>query len=451
MRDPRDDLFESAKLRFAMIVLCFFSSRTPLLAQNSTDGLSESPKSAAEIFRSRIVPLLKSPEKSSCRECHLRGVELSDFLAEDQQQTFVNLRARGWIDVEHPENSKLLEFIQRHSGESSALIQRVRQAELSAMKNWIAAAVLEPELLSQPLPAENDLSLPTEFIRHTRQDQVVARFNEAIWSQLSRCASCHSPERNQQQVKKHGEQMSWIVPREPGLTLELLVARKLIDLEHPEQSELRTKPLVLVEHGGGPKFVIGGQTDRSWLAFLQDYGKLVQGELSSTDKLPKVLERRSWLSEMQLKITDFPESWKGRLLAVSLHPKNTDGTWSDIPIAIGDSPVNRRQLVWQHTLTVFQGVDSKTSATEWAKPLSAADAIPPARYQLRLRLGSLAVNEDFKPVQESGQSTPLVLVATSELDAPWPPGYQPPKILSFTALEQVQDPVSHGETEKKNP
>ncbi len=440
MLDRMHSLLGSTSHQRTLIVLCLFLLQSPLPAQDSTNGLSESRKSAADIYRTRIVPLLKSPEKSSCSECHMRGVELSDFLADDPQQTFVNLRARGWIDVEHPENSKLLEFIQRHSEDSSPLIKRVREAELSAMTNWITAAVQEPDLLSQPLPAETDLELPTEFIRHTRHDQIEARFSEAIWSQLSRCASCHSPERNQQQVKKHGEQMSWIVPRRPGLTLALLVERKLIDLENPEQSELRTKPLVLVEHGGGPKFVIGGQTDRKWLAFLKDYAKLVQGELSSKDALPSAPERRSWLSEMQLKITDFPESWKGRLLAVSLHAKNAVGTWSDIPIATGDNPVSRKQLVWQHTLTVFQAVDSKTTATEWAKPLSAAEAIPPGRYQLRLRLGRLVVNEDFKPVEESTPSAPLVLVATSEIDAPWPPGYQPPKILSFKALEQAQDP-----------
>ncbi len=440
----------STLLLLGMIVLCWFPSRSPLSAQDSKDGLSQNRPSAADIYQSRIVPLLKSPEKSSCSECHLQGIELSDFLADDQQQTFANLRARGWIDVEHPENSKLLEFIQRHTQESSPLIQRVREAELNAMKSWIAAAVLEPELLSQKLPAENDLELPTEFIRHTRQDQIIARFSEAIWSQLSRCANCHSPERNQQQVKKHGTQMSWIVPRQPGLTLALLVERKLIDLDHPEQSELRTKPLLLVEHGGGPKFVIGGQTDRSWLAFLKDYAKLVQGELSRSDKLPKAPERRSWLSEMQLKVTDLPESWKGRLLVISLHPKNGDGTWSDIPIAIGDSPVNRRQLVWQQSLTVFQAVDSKMGAREWANSLSATEAIPPARYQLRLRLGRLVVNEDFKPVEEDGESTSLVLVATSELDAPWPPGYQPPKIISFTSLEQVKDPSGSSEIQRNS-
>ncbi len=406
-----------------------------LAAQDAKDDTDEASNSATAIFQSRIVPLIKSPEKSSCSECHLQGVELSDFLARDQKQTFANLRARGWIDIDHPEKSKLLEFIRRHAEDSSPLIQRVRQAEEDALKKWIMAAVREPELLNEPLPAGNDLELPLEFIRHTRQDHVVDRFCEAIWSQLSRCANCHSPERNQKQVRKNGQQMSWIVPRDPAATLSLLVERKLIDLEGPEQSELRTKPLGLVEHGGGPKFVIDGQTDRKWLSFLEDYSKIVRGKLTKTDKLPTVPDRRSWLSEMQIRITDFPESWKGRLIALSMHSKNSDGTWCEDPIATGDSPIQSQQLVWQQSLTVFQSVDPNENAN-WAKPLSAADAIPSGHYQLRIHLGRLVVDEKLIAVEEPFPSVPLVLVATSEIEAPWPSGYQPPKILSFTAMRQ---------------
>lgn len=426
-------------LSASSILLASISQVALVAAQESVSPAAEVTNTAAEIFQSRIVPLLQSPEKSSCSECHLQGVELRDFLAHDQKQTFANLRARGWIDVEQPEKSKLLEFISRHTNVSTPMIQRIRATESEALKKWIVAAVREPELLKEPLPLENDLELPLEFIQHARTDQIVARFCEAIWSQLSRCASCHSPERNQQQVKKNGQQMSWIVPRDPAATLSLLVERKLIDWEDPEQSELRTKPLGLVKHGGGPKFVIGDQTDRKWLSFLEDYSKLKQGKLTKTDKLPTVPDRRSWLSEMQLKITDFPEAWKGRLLTLSLHPKNADGTWNDNPVATSDSPVNRKQLVWQHPLTVFQSVDPHKDETEWSKPLTAADAITPGRYQLRLHLGRLVVDEESRPINEIGPPSPLVLVATSELNAPWPPGYQPPKILSFIEMQQIQD------------
>lgn len=412
------------------LATCFSIATAQLAAQSTADA-----STAAEIYRARIVPLLQSPDKSSCTECHLRGVELKDFLSTDQAATFAELRSRGWIDIEHPEKSKLLQFVDRRPEKTDPILDRVRKAELVALTTWISAAVKEPELLKQPVKVDDDLKLPLEFIRHARHDQVVARFCEAIWSQLQRCAGCHSPERNEQQVKKHGEQMSWIVPRNPAATLSLLTERGLIDIEQPEQSELRTKPLILVEHGGGPKFAIGGPTDQRWRAFLEDYSKTVRGGYSIANPLPKPLERRSWLSEMQLKLTDLPEEWRGRLLVVSLHPQKSDGSWSDQPIAIGDSPVNRKQLVWQNALTVFQPISTDKSSVDWSKPLVAANVIPSGRYQLRLELGRLVVSEELKPVDQSNESNATKLVATGELEAPWPPGYQPPKILSFSQLK----------------
>ncbi len=98
---------------------------------------------------------------------------------------------------------------------------------------------------------------------------MVNRFCDAVWSQLERCANCHSPDRNTKQVEKNGPEMSWIVPNDPNKTLSLLLERKLIDVEHPEESLLRTKPAGLTEHGGGAKFAVGSETDRRWLAFFR--------------------------------------------------------------------------------------------------------------------------------------------------------------------------------------
>jgi hypothetical protein len=426
--------------RFIAVATCFASMVSSVIAQSQSDLQSDSREvSANEIYRSRIRPLLESPDKSSCSECHLRGVELRDFLSADQAETFSELRARGWIDLENPDKSKLLEFISRSPEKPNELIDRVRKAEFAALKTWITAATKDPDLLKQPLQQDDDLQLPVEFIRHARNDHVLARFCEAIWSQLGRCASCHSPDRNQRQVEKHGEQMTWIVPRDPAATLALLVERQLIDLENPEQSELRTKPLILVEHGGGPKFSIGGHTDEQWQSFLKDYARIVRGEYSATSPLPTAIERRSWLSEMQLKITDLPKAWRGRLLTVSLHPKSSNGDWSDTPIAIADSPVNRRQLVWQHNFTVFQSTDKMDEVTDWSKPLVPEEVIPVGKYQLRLRLGRLVVSEEFKPVLPNGEHDPKELVATGEIKAPWPLGYQPPKIVSFSTLRTESD------------
>ena len=376
--------------------------------------------SASEIYARRILPIIESSDRSSCSECHLRGVELKDFLSSDAAATFSALRGRGWIDVTAPEKSKLLEFISKQPDKGDPLLEKVRQAELAAVKQWLLAAVADPQLLAaKPTPLK-DLELPLDFIRHARSDQMTARFADAVWSQLGRCVNCHSPERNAKQVKEHGAQMSWIVPSDPAATLKLLVERDLIDIAKPEDSQLRTKPLVIVEHGGGPKFVPGSETDRRWLEFLQDYSRSARADgYQVGDTLPALPQYRSWLSELQIRITDLPSAWNDRVMTVTLHRLNPDGKIDPRPAARGDSRVNPKQQVWQNALTLYalKPQSQGTSTRQWAQPLAVADSITEGEYVLQVALRSTTSEPE--------------LVGTFRLTAPWPPGYQPPKILSW--------------------
>lgn len=391
---------------------------------------ADDPPTASDIFLSRVLPLLNSKDGSSCQECHFQGVQLSEFINSDQAASFASLRARGWIDEAQPEKSKLLSFVHKSGGDTSDLIKKVRTAETEALTAWIRAAVKDPSLLSHPLPKQDDLKLSEPFIRHHRMDSVMARFSDSIWSQLERCANCHSPQRNQKQVEKHGEQMSWIVPQRPVATLRLLTERKLIDLDNPAQSEIRTKPLGLVEHGGGPKFVIDGPIDMRWREFLVDYAKLVRGgyEPSEIEKL-SVPNRRSWLSPLQLRITGLPEAWRGHLLIVTLHPRDPNGTWLEDPVAVGESPVNPKQLIWQNSLTIFQTVSQELTVAERVREIPVRNVISRGLYQVRLSLAGVAVDQAMQPV--AGQKESPKLIASAEIEAPWPPGYQPPRIMEF--------------------
>jgi len=250
---------------------------------------------------------------------------------------------------------------------------------------------------------------------------VLASFADTVWSQLGRCANCHSPDRNARQVKEHGEQMSWIVPGKPAETLKLLVDRELIDLEKPEESLLRAKPLELVEHGGGPKFPLGSATDTRWKAFLIDYAQTVRSDGYQVGaRLPALPKRRSWLSELQIKLIPLPDQWKERLMVVTLHRNLPDGSVEELPVARGDSKVHPEQHVWQNALTIYTKAAPPTlEADNWSRPIAIASAIPRGKYTLRVSL----VVPDQKPE--------LQLVGTFTLEAPWKPGYQPPKILSW--------------------
>lgn len=91
--------------------------------------------------------------------------------------------------------------------------------------------------------------------------------------------------------------MSWIVPHEPAATLTYLLDNGLIDSEDPEQSELRTKPTELVEHGGGPKFPVGSGSDKRFLTFLRDFAKVVEGGYSASNQLPVPSSEKSRATE----------------------------------------------------------------------------------------------------------------------------------------------------------
>jgi hypothetical protein len=65
-----------------------------------------------QVFDKRILPIFKSPDPSSCVQCHLAGVDLKNYILPSHEQTFVSLRDHGLIDLDRPEKSKILALIQ---------------------------------------------------------------------------------------------------------------------------------------------------------------------------------------------------------------------------------------------------------------------------------------------------------------------------------------------------
>lgn len=96
-----------------------------------------------EIFNQRILPIFKSEKPSSCVQCHLSSVDLRDYILPSAEKTFVSLRDQGLIDLDAPENSKILKLIRmgdKDADEGARLIHaKMRQAEYEAFAAWIAA------------------------------------------------------------------------------------------------------------------------------------------------------------------------------------------------------------------------------------------------------------------------------------------------------------------------
>jgi hypothetical protein len=93
--------------------------------------------SSAAVFERRILPIFQSQRPSSCVECHLSGVDLKDYLRPTQAETFAALLAAGMIDTDRPDDSKILRFIDRRPEDGNLVIERVRQQELEAFRDWM--------------------------------------------------------------------------------------------------------------------------------------------------------------------------------------------------------------------------------------------------------------------------------------------------------------------------
>ena len=375
---------------------------------------------SSDVYSRRVLPLLRAPEGSSCKECHLSGIELNDFFSEDEKDTFAKLRASGWVNVDNPERSKLLEFIARTGDKTPSAIQEVRKNEQSAIAAWLKSAISNPELLSHRTKDDVGIELDDKLIRHLRSDRVLARFTDNIWSVMGQCINCHSPERNQRQVKKHGEQMSWITPHDPQATLNYLLDAGLIDMDDPDASEIRTKPTVIVEHGGGPKFPVGSATDKRFLAFLRDYEKVSKDEYKSNRQLPGRPGEYTRLTEHHLRLTHLPEEWAGKLLRVDLFARTDDG-WSKQRVATADSSVAPKPLIWQNPL--WSTAKEKSHL---------AERFSEGRYLARIYLDR---NDRLKQDADS-QFAKADIVATLEIGGTWDLGWRNPKIVDASDLQQ---------------
>jgi len=393
------------------------------------DGDTPRPKSEAgdhlanvdalAIFKRRILPIFQAKRPSSCTQCHLSGVELKDYIGADQAKTFATLRKQGLINVDDPDQSKILKFIRKKPKQPSLIGHKVRQQEYQAFSAWIHAAVKDPKLLAAKSDKPLGTELPPEVIRHARKDRVLASFIDNIWSEMGRCINCHSPERNRRQVKKFGEQVSWIAPRDPATTLQQLVDGENIDVDEPEQSPMLLKPAGLADHSGGQKFIPGGRTYKQFLRFLGDYAAVVQGKYRRGSDLPKPADEISFLTKQHLRIVGLPAKFDKMPLRVDLFRRLGSG-WSKRRWATADGAVNGKRRQWQNLIAVAAPRNS-----ERAKQIRKTPSLPGGNYLVKIYVDQ---NQKLRKNRKYELSD-ADFVAQIEIDGAWPPGYQPPKII----------------------
>lgn len=317
----------------------------------------------AEVFEKRIVPIFKSPNPSSCVQCHLAGVDLKDYILPDAGKTFRSLRDQGLIDLDAPEKSKIVKLIDMGGDAAkgpTAVHAAARKAEREAFVAWIAACAVDPNLRAAPKLDEKERaqpSRPPEVIRHARQDRVLASFEQNVWAWRFRCMNCHTEgtPQNDKFRADYGDRVAWVKKAGPAATLEYLIASKLIDPVNPEQSLLLRKPLGEVKHEGGVKFVVGDDAYKGFRTWIEDVAAIRGNKYAAAADLPPAGSGpERFGTDLWLKLADCPPAWGDNFLQVRVFTWDAARKqWEDSPVAVSDRMVFGKGKLWQHNLTLL--------------------------------------------------------------------------------------------------
>lgn len=224
------------------------------------------------IFEQRIAPLLADDRPSSCNQCHLSGVDLSLFARPTPCETMACLRDLGLVNLERPEQSTLLAWVERASPESPLITEEVIAAEHEGLREWIEhyAACGRAECGDTPCrpageaapfcanAAEPFMSRAAELDPGGCEDlQIEQLFRDTVYASRGRCFPCHFSEELDIGAPRFIDQ-SLSCEAASLTTLRNIERAGWIDVDDPLRSWVLLKPLALddggVEHGGHDKF-----------------------------------------------------------------------------------------------------------------------------------------------------------------------------------------------------
>lgn len=318
--------------------------------------------SPTEVFDTRILPIFKSPNPSSCVQCHLAGVDLKDYIRPSAEDTFRSLRDQGLIDLDSPERSKILALIAmgKSDPKSPAVHAKNRTAEHEAFAAWIKACAVDEKMRSLPKLDAGEFAKPqasNKVIRYARTDRLLESFERNVWAMRFRCMNCHTEgtPQNDNNRKEYGDRVAWVKQAGAAATMEYLITSKLIDPKNPEKSLLLQKPLNAVKHEGGIKFVVGDQGYKAFRQWIEDVAAIRTGKYTKADDLPKPDNGpRRFGTEAWLKLDNTPPAWGDKLLQADVYAwDEIANDWEKKPIASSDRIVWGKGKLWQHTVTLL--------------------------------------------------------------------------------------------------
>jgi hypothetical protein len=236
-------------------------------------------------FERYIEPLLTDARPSSCNQCHLSGVDVELFVRASACQTMACMLDQGWVDLERPEASKVLEFILQADPQSALITSDVIEREYDGFKAWIE---YNAECFASSCGEFDDPCVGSgEYgevytgdaspLGSCEETALVQSFEQKVFAWRGRCQTCHN-------IEGAGAQSATWAIRPPAwiasgtdaesarLTMYNVVGMGAVDVESPNKSNLLAKPLgqdmsyetelgtvVGVEHLGGLKIHPGGR------------------------------------------------------------------------------------------------------------------------------------------------------------------------------------------------
>lgn len=238
----------------------------------------------SDLYQRRIAPLLATDRPKTCNQCHLSGVDMSLFVRDDMCETRACLLELGLVDTAHPDDSKVLAWIQRAHPDSDLITEQVIQEEYDGFKSFVEriATCGGESCAGVSCPATSDAQDcgfdfgpdgPTLVDEQTPCDalSIETAFRDNVYVWRDRCFPCHFTSAPQAAP----DAPKWIDVRSSCDAGSITTLRNIehggyMDLDQPEQSLILRKPLPLdeggIEHGGSDKF--GSKQDEMYLSIL---------------------------------------------------------------------------------------------------------------------------------------------------------------------------------------
>ncbi len=454
-------------------VSCYLLLAAALLSAHASASEPAGDDAALAVFQARIMPIFQSPNPSSCVQCHLSSVNLKDYIQPSHEETFVSLRDQGLIDLEHPEQSKILDLIamgERDLDKGAQLIHaRTRNAEYEAFAAWIKACCSNPAMCALPASQVDRLARPDKpdaVIRHARKDRLLDSFVRNVWSQRMRCYPCHTPheleaggEPAEQAVARYAELKKQygaridIFRETPAATMKTFVdssrsqSKKqlpLINVNDPSQSLLVLKPtsklppktedgqpgkassLAPVFHGGGLKMHVDDHSYKAFMAWIQDYANVVQAQYDQASDLPA----DNWHpTEHVLRINAAPEDW-GAMTTVQLFVHAWDEEhqdWHTTPKAFTQGTVTPRGMV-NGSLFLIQPQRDRESNAVGASQVA---KLEPGKYLIKVYIDKTQrVKQDPTVLLNDRQSDGEAVV-----EAQWREGFRAAEVVNGESFQ----------------